>query len=180
MLRGEMPCPSNRPVDRDRQPRFRLTLGALSRFIKREAVRSHKREPVPIAALKDDFVVLDAEETASAQTDGIFPLENCPRAILENMLGDADHLGASKVFSEHFAYRRAPLHRLPNHLMIDGTFGVESGHLIWIATVECFDPSNDEFTGAHQTTVLISAPPQSCSASGPTRSQRVTFQTRFC
>jgi hypothetical protein len=38
------------------------------------------------------------------------------------MPGDADHLGASKVFHEHFAYRRTPLHRLPNDLMIDGMF----------------------------------------------------------
>src|SRR5258708_13409815 len=90
MLRGEMPCPSNRPVDRDRQPRFRLTLGALGRFIKREAVRSHKREPVPIAALRDDFIVLDAEETASAQPERISPLENGPRTILENMVADAE------------------------------------------------------------------------------------------
>ena len=57
----------------------------------------------------------------SAQPERIFPLENCPRAILENMLGDADHLGAGKVFGEHFAYRRASLHRLPNDLMIDGS-----------------------------------------------------------
>src|SRR5260370_40418524 len=147
MLRGETPCPSNRPVDRDRQPRFRLTLGDLGRFIK--AVRSHKREPVPIAALRDDFIVLNAEETASAQPERISPLENGPRTILENTVGDADHLGAGKVFGEHFTYRRAPLHRLPNDL-IDGTFSIEGRHLIWVATVECLDPSNDQFAGAHR------------------------------
>src|SRR5258706_16335371 len=121
MLRGETPSPSNRPDDRDRQPRVRRAFGVLSRFIKQEAVRSQERKPVPIASLKDDFVVLDTEETASAQPERIFPFENCPRAILENMLGDADHLGAGKVFGEHFAYRRASLHRLPNDLMIDGS-----------------------------------------------------------
>jgi hypothetical protein len=64
-------------------------------------MRSHEREPVPIASLKDDFVVLNTEETASAQPKRISPLENCPRTILKNMLGDADHLGAGKVLGEH-------------------------------------------------------------------------------
>jgi hypothetical protein len=60
--------------------------------------------------------------------------------------------------------------------MIDG----ESGHLVRIATVECLDPSNEEFARAHQATILSFTRAANLLRFGPMAFSTPGFETRFC
>src|SRR5437667_3893317 len=69
--------------------------------LERKPVRLQEGEAVPISSLKGNLLVLDAEEAAPVQPERVFPLEDRPLAVLEDVLHDADHLRFGKIAGEH-------------------------------------------------------------------------------
>jgi hypothetical protein len=65
--------------------------------------------------------------------------------------------------------------------VIDSTLGIEGGHLIRVAPVECLNPSGDELARAHQATILFFYPILPDAEFGPFRANDPYIHgTRFC
>lgn len=58
---------------------------------------------VPVAALKNDLVILNMKEAAAAQARGVLPFKDRPCAVLEQIFDLAVHLGLGEFRREHVA-----------------------------------------------------------------------------
>ena len=84
----------------------------------RQTVHAQERQLVPLAGLELDERAPHAEEAASAQSEGVPPLEDRPLAVLEQVLDDADHSCAREFSREHGPNGGLALDRRLGHLVI--------------------------------------------------------------
>lgn len=114
----------------------------------RHPMHPQEAELVPVAALEHDAPIPHMEEAAAAQPQGIPPFEDGPITVLEQVLGNAGHLGGGEAVDEHLPYRFAPGHRLLRDLVVDRVIGIEPCQRVDVAPVEGVDPGFDEFAGS--------------------------------
>ncbi len=83
-------------------------------------------------------------------TKRIFPFEDGPIAVFEDIFHDAEHFGGSEAGGEHFADGWSPADGGLGDLVVDGIVGVEGGQGVWVGGVEGLDPEFDK-TGGQET-----------------------------
>ena len=104
-----------------------------------QIVLFQEREFVPISPLKYNFPFHYMEKAASAKPKRIFPFQNGPLAIFEDVFNDRGHFN-SKFIPEHFIYGLLAHDRFIADLMIHSVIGIQRRNRLSISVVKCVHP----------------------------------------
>jgi len=90
-------------------------------------VKSEEGQLISIAPLKCDASVNDVEEAASTQSLRVPPLQDGPLAILEEVFGNANHLGRVKALLEHGSNSLTAMDWALGYLMVNRVRLIKGG-----------------------------------------------------
>ena len=112
-----------------------------------EALQPKEGKLVKVATLKDDLVVANMEESASAQAIGVTPFKDGPLSILKEVLNQAGHRCPAELDLEHLPNGRAAVQRLHHHLVVDCIVRIERRKPVNVGFIKAANPLLDELSG---------------------------------
>jgi len=102
---------------------------------------------IPVPTLKANTSVHNFEESTSAKTGWISPLQDCPIADLKKVLDNARHIRTRKFAFKHLSDSGSTLDRLPHDLVVDRVLRVQFRESFHVSSIEGMNPSLHRFVG---------------------------------